>query len=155
MKPTTLLAICLIFAAGFGCGAATFIRTQARPLPPVRECRSPEECLTDKQVLGLVASAGLHLAPGLLPHIVAQSRVCVGIDSPRKDAPVDLVFFPRRDVRNVLDIDPEDEPYVMGCFALMRQVADQRGLRDWRVMTNGPGQQDIAYLHFHLMQGEP
>ena len=152
MKTTRVLGFCLIFAAGFACGAATFIRTQARPLPPVRECRSAEECLTDKQVLGLVTSAGLHLAPGLLPHIVAQSRDCVGIDSPRKDAPVDLVFFPRRDIRNVLDIEPGDEQYVMGCFALMRQVADQRGLYDWKVLSNGPGLQNIAYLHFHLMQ---
>lgn len=152
MKFTNVLGVCLIFAAGFVCGAATFIRTQARPLPPVRECRTPQECLTDKQVLGLVTSAGLHLAPGLLPHIVAQSRDCIGIDSPKKDAPVDLVFFPRRDMLNVLDIDPDDERYVMGCFALMRQVADQRGMRDWRVMTNGPGLQEIAYLHFHLLQ---
>jgi histidine triad (HIT) family protein len=152
MKPIKVLGLCLTFAAGFGCGAATFIRTQARPLPPVRECESARECLTDKQVLGLVTSAGLHLTPGLLPHIVAQSRDCVGINSPRPDAPIDLVFFPRRDVLNLLDIAPDDERYVMGCFALMRQVADQRGLKDWRVITNGPELQEIAYLHFHLLQ---
>lgn len=154
MKTKTVLVSILIFVAGFACGAAAFVRTQARPLPSVRECESAAECLTDKQVLGLVTSAGLHLAPGLMPDIVAQSRDCIGIRNPKveMDAKVDYVFFPRRDMRDVLDIAPDDVEYVMGCFALMRKVANERGMHDWRVMTNGPGLQEIAYLHFHLLQ---
>lgn len=152
MKIAKTALFALIFLTGFICGAATFVRTQARPLPPVSECREDGNCLTDPQLLGLLTSVGLHLAPGLMPDVVGRSRHCVGISSPRPEAKVDLVFFPTRDMRNLLDLTPADAPQLMDCFALMRRVADERGLDNWKIVTNGPGQQTIAYLHFHLMQ---
>ena len=154
MRVLKILGCILLFAAGFTCGALSFVQTQARPLPALHQCDSTEECLTDPEVLGLITSAGLHLAPGLMPDIVARSKECVGIRSPKPEAHIDLVFFPTRDLRNLLDLAPGDEPYVMGCIALMRKVADERGMHDWRVFSNGPGKQEIAYLHFHLVQQE-
>lgn len=151
MRILRLAAVFLVFVAGFACGAAVFVRIQARPLPPLAECGREAECLSDPQLLGLLASVGLRLAPGLLPDIVGRSRHCVGISSPQPDARVDLVFFPTRDMRNLLDVTPADAQQLMDCFALMRKVADERNITDWQVVTNGPGRQKVAYLHFHLM----
>lgn len=141
----------LVFVLGFACGAAVFVRIQARPLPPLSDC-DRGECLSDPQLLGLLTSVGLRVAPGLMPDVVGRSRHCVGISSPQPEAKIDLVFFPTRDMRNLLDVTPADAPQLMDCFALMRRVAEERGLDNWKIMTNGPGQQRIAYLHFHLMQ---
>ncbi|MDR3415995.1 MAG: HIT domain-containing protein [Nevskia sp.] len=151
MRFAKVLACVFLFAAGFACGAAVFVRTQARPLPPLRQCESADACLSDAQVLGLLASVGLRVAPGLMPDIVGRSRECVGIRSPKPEARVDLVFFPRRDIRNLLDVTPADQAVVFGCIALMRDVAEHEGLTRWKIVTNGPGVQEIAYLHFHLM----
>ena len=152
MKLSRLLLILLVFLSGFASGAAVFVRIQARPLPPLSECSEGGECLSDPQLLGLLTSIGLRLAPGLMPDVVGRSKHCVGINSPRPETKIDLVFFPTRDIRNLLDVTAADAPQLMDCFALMRRVADERGLSDWKVMTNGPGMQSIAYLHFHLLQ---
>jgi diadenosine tetraphosphate (Ap4A) HIT family hydrolase len=152
MRVLKILGCLFLFLAGFAAGAYSFVRTEARPLPGPSECRSVLDCLTDVQVLGLLTSAGLHLAPGLMPDIVGRSRHCVGIVSPRPEAHIDLVFFPTTDIGNLLEARPGDEAALMDCFALMRQVAEQRHLIDWQVTSNGPGQQTIAYLHFHLIQ---
>jgi hypothetical protein len=151
MRVPRLAAALLLFLAGFACGAAVFVRIQARPLPPLAECGRDGECLTDPQLLGLLASVGLRLAPGLMPDVVGRSPHCVGINSPQPDARVDLVFFPTSDIRNLLDVTAGDAPQLMDCFALMRKVAEERNLGDWQVVTNGPGRQKVAYLHFHLL----
>jgi len=152
MSILKVLGCLLLFSAGFACGAVSFIGTQSRPLPAFSQCSSTEICLTDPEVLGLITSVGLHLAPGLMPDIVGRSPECVAINNPKPEAGVDLVFFPTRDLRNLLDLAPGDEKYVVGCIALMRKVADERGIRNWRIVSNGPGIQEIAYLHFHLLQ---
>jgi len=40
-----------------------------------------------------------------------------------------------------------DLPYILGCFALAREL----GLQAYRLYTNGPEFQEIPYLHFHLI----
>lgn len=151
MRVLKILGCLLLVGIGFACGAASFVRTQARPPPVVSRCESTEDCLTDPEVLGLITSVGLHLAPGFMPDIVARSRECVAIRSPRPEARVDLVFFPTRDLRDLLDMAPGDEKYTLGCIALMRQVVDEHHIINWRIFSNGPGRQEIAYLHFHLI----
>lgn len=64
------------------------------------------------------------------------------------------MFFPKRDIKNIADITADDQPYVFACFSLIRSMVDENRLRDYRVFTNGPGVQDITYLHFHLVSAE-
>lgn len=155
MSVLKILGCLLLLGIGFVGGAVSFVNTQARPLPEIHKCAPTDECLTDPEVLGLVTSVWLHLAPGFTPGIIARSKECVGIRSPKPEAYADLVFFPTRDIRNLLDLAPGDEKYIQGCIALMRQVVDQRGMRNWKIVSNGPGKQEIAYLHFHLLQDTP
>ena len=144
--PVTLL----VFSAGFACGGYTFIDTHARPVAALRDC-TYTPCRPDSELLALITSAYVHVAPGLLPNVIARSPECVGIVNPRPTAITDLVFFPRRDIEDLLNVSPADEPYVFGCFALMRQVAERRNLKSWYVKVNGPSYREIAYLHFHLL----
>ena len=74
-----------------------------------------------------------------------------GIRSPRPEARVDLVFFPLRDMRDLLDLSVADQPALADCLALMRRVATEQKLGTWKIVSNGPGYQEVSYLHFHLM----
>ena len=62
-----------------------------------------------------------------------------------------IVLFPKRDVRNVLEIQPEDGPFVLGCFALARELVKRSDIANYRIYTNGPALQHVTYLHFHLV----
>jgi len=42
----------------------------------------------------------------------------------------------------------------MDCFALIRSIVHDQDLSDYRVYTNGPGQQEISYCTFTWSSGE-
>ena len=62
-----------------------------------------------------------------------------------------FVLFPKRDVRNILEVQLEDGPFVLGCFALARELAKKSSVVDYRLYTNGPALQHVTYLHFHFV----
>jgi hypothetical protein len=147
MKPW--LQNTLILATGIGVGGWLFADSQPRSLLNVVKCDTT--CLRLSDVAGLAASIGIQKFPEAIPLLVAQSDTCVAIRHPYSPHVHHYVFFPRRDIRNIGTLAQGDERYVMGCMALMGRVIQDRHLDSYRMYSNGPLQQDITYLHFHLV----
>jgi diadenosine tetraphosphate (Ap4A) HIT family hydrolase len=145
-----LIVLALVLAAGFAAGGLAFHEVQERPLPAPRLCLR-FDCSSFPQVLGLLASLGIHVAPRWMPGFVERNRDCIALDSPRPEAPIDYVFFPRRDIADIFDLEEADQPMLAACLELMGKVAQERGIQQWRLETNGPGHQSIGYLHLHLL----
>ncbi|HEX4585864.1 MAG TPA: hypothetical protein VH183_13630 [Burkholderiaceae bacterium] len=145
------LAIVLVitFVVGLSIGARAFMNTQPRAWLNIKSCA--DRCYRASDVAGLFASAGIVNAPGWVPRVVRESDKCLAVPYPRGGRHLHLVFFPKRDIRDISDLTPDDTPYVMDCFAVIRSIVIDEGLSDYRVYTNGPGEQDISYLHFHLV----
>ena len=144
------LTLVLVFFVGLSIGARAFMNTQPRAWLNVASCAS--RCYRASDIAGLVASAGLVNAPGWVPQVVRESDKCLVVPYPRKGRHLHLVFFPKRDIRDITDLTAEDQPYVMDCFAIMRVIVSEQNLSDYRVYTNGPGEQEISVLHFHLVE---
>ena len=102
----------------------------------------------------MLTSVGIRRADGVLPIVVKESDRCLAIRHPHPVAKLHYVFFPKKDIKNISDIAVDDQPYVFDCFAMIREMVTENKLRDYRVFTNGPGVQDITYLHFHLVSAE-
>jgi hypothetical protein len=152
MKRLAFALLCLVvFVAGFASGGYAFIDRRIRQPLPVRQCTAADSCLGLSAVRNLLVSAGLQATPGWMPQIVAQSPQCIGILSPEPAARIDYTFLPTRDIHELLAPGAQDQPYVMACIALMRQVADARGIKGWRIYANGAAHRDFDYLHFHLL----
>lgn len=115
----------------------------------IAECG--QTCYKPNDLAGLVASVGIQLTPGLLPMVERESQTCVAVRHPRPEGRVHFVLFPKRDVRNVLEVSLEDQPFVFGCFALGRELANAAKATNYRLVSNGPGLQHLTYLHFHLI----
>lgn len=143
-----LLATLLVFTLGVGLGGWLFSRSLPRSLLAVSRCE--DTCYKPKDIAGLLASAGIQRLPALVPA-VGESNECVAVRHPRPEGRVHLVFFPKRDVRNILELQPEDAPFVLGCFALARELATREGVQNYRLATHGPALQHVTYLHFHLI----
>lgn len=62
-----------------------------------------------------------------------------------------FVLFPKRDSKNILELTLEDQPFVIACFALARELVREGNVHNWRLVTNGPALQHVTYLHFHLI----
>ena len=145
------LAVLLVltFVVGLSIGARAFMNTQPRSWLNIGSCEN--RCYRPNDIMGLVASAGLVNAPGWVPRVVRESDKCVAVPYPREGRHMHLVFFPKRDIRDIADLTADDAPYVMDCFAIIRAIVKEQGLSDYRVYTNGPREQEISYLHFHLV----
>jgi diadenosine tetraphosphate (Ap4A) HIT family hydrolase len=100
---------------------------------------------------GLLGSVGIQHAPTLLPFYEAQSKECVAVRHPKPEGRFHLVFLPKRDVRNVLELTTEDIPFLVGCLALAREQVAKAGVRNYRFVTNGPELQHVTYFHFHVI----
>ena len=148
MKPIVVSAV--LFSIGVGCGGYLFSKSLPRSFLPTKSCG--DHCYSAEEVAGLVTSAIVLRTPYLMPGVVLESNTCLSVRYPRSEARVHYVLFPKRDVKNISALTSEDIPYVVGCFAMVRELIEKDKLDSYIVSTNGPGKQEIAYLHFHLKE---
>lgn len=147
MRIKPLLAALAVFASGVVCGGLLFSKSLPRSFLAVGDCR--DRCFRANELAGLVTSAALLRMPAVIPKAVMESDTCLAVRHPRPQGRVHYVLFPKHDTRNITTLTPEDVPFVLGCFAMARELVARDRLQAYRVHTNGPDFQEIAYLHFH------
>ena len=148
MRLKMVVSAGVLFLAGLACGAYFFSKSLPRAFLATASCG--DHCYSASEIAGLIASAAVLRAPFLVPGVVLESDTCLSIRYPKPKARIHYVLFPKRDVKNIATLTPEDIPYVVGCFAMVRELVLRDNLKTYEVHTNGPGKQEIAYLHFHL-----
>lgn len=144
-----LVLACTLFSLGVACGGYLFSKTIPRSFLALGNCQG--HCFKTSELAGLVTSAAILRAPFIVPGVVLESDTCLAIRYPKPESRTHYVLFPKRDIRNIITLTPEDAPYVLGCFALARELVKRDHLQSWLLETNGPARQDINYLHFHLV----
>lgn len=127
-------------------GAFFFMDTQPRSLIPVRPC---DRCLVHAELLGLIGSVIVQKTPRILP-IVLETDFNVVIEHPLKKEELHFVVIPKKDIKSAGDFSAGDEPYITDAFAIMRNLIEEHHMDKYRIVTNGPGYQQVNYLHFHL-----
>lgn len=144
-------AILLIaaFAVGVVVGGYLFSRSIPRSFLALPDCG--EYCLQPKDLLGLIASAGLSHAEGLVPRKATESPRCVGVAHWKPEGRYHVTYFPKRDARNILELDEEDSPFLLECLALAKAHVTAAGFLNYRVVSNGPALQHLTYFHFHVI----
>lgn len=148
-KFTRILIGVLIFVAGAAAGGYLFTNSQPRSFLAVQNCKS--SCFHLNELTGLLASAGIQRIPGLIPNVLIETDKCIAITHPFPESHNHFLIFPKRDIKNIGEISLEDQAFIMDCMGVIRTLIQQKRLRTYRVYTNGPGHQDVAYLHFHLI----
>jgi len=143
------VGITAIFLAGIVLGGYLFADTQPRSLLALGQCQ--HRCLRPSELAGLIASAGIQRADVFVPGKVRETDRCVAIRHPTDDARLHFVVFPKRDIRNLTTLGPEDVPYLLDCLAVMRSIVEEQHMNRYRIYTNGPDLQEITYLHLHLV----
>lgn len=70
-------------------------------------------------------------------------------------APVHVLFIPKKHVENVAALSSEDAVLAGELMLVMKQVAFDKGWTSFRIISNnGPeAQQTVYHLHFHLLSG--
>jgi diadenosine tetraphosphate (Ap4A) HIT family hydrolase len=147
MKNFFVLAV--IFCVGVLLGASLFSRTVEGTVLSPSLCNN--DCFAKADIAALLFSAGIQLAPGAIPGKVVESARCIGIQHWRPEGRYHVAYFPKRDARNVMELQAEDMPYLLECLALAKAHVAKAGYSNYRLVSNGPKLQHVAYFHFHII----
>lgn len=97
-----------------------------------------------------------RIAAGEIPsgRVFEDESVIVFRDINPK-APTHLLAIPRRHLDSVADLTDADGDLLAALFSALRQVADDAGLRAYRILTNVGAEagQSVFHLHLHLLGG--
>ena len=88
--------------------------------------------------------------------IVYDDDHCVAFRDISPQAPSHLLIIPRKPIKSIDDLTPEDAPLMGHLFVVAKKVAAQEGLvNGYRtVINNGAdGLQTVFHLHIHLIGG--
>jgi len=140
------LGILFVFLLGCVTGAWLFRDVQPRPIlnfKPSRHVASYQE------LLGYFGSAAMQRFPRAVPFAAMESDKSIAIKYPGGPH---WVIVPKRDIKDVGALAKGDEPYLIDTFAMIGKIAREAHLKNYKVSTNGPREQTVRYLHFHLVE---
>ena len=144
------LVSCLLFIVGVGLGGYLFRGRLPRSIINLDHCQDGA-CLQANDAAGLLASVGIAINPKVLPNIIEQTDKTVVIEHPFPQAPLHYVIIPKKDIKNIGELQPGDEAYVVDAYRVMQSIIVRQHLRNYKIITNGPDFQQVTYLHFHLV----
>ncbi len=130
-------------------GGYLFSDTQPRSFLALHRC--DQRCLKPNELLGLLAAVGIQRVGARLPGVVTETDKTIVISHPLPSAPVHLLIIPKRDIKNIADATAADREYLTDALVVAGALIRERKLTRYEVSTNGPGVQQVAYLHFHLL----
>ncbi|MEK7542619.1 MAG: HIT domain-containing protein [Patescibacteria group bacterium] len=143
----------IALGAGVVLGGYLFSDTQPRSLLNIKECGT--QCLNQEEILGLVGSVGIQKFSGSLPFVTKETDKTLAIKHPFPKSDIHYVIIPKKDIKAAEDVVEEDTPYIIDAYAVMVGLIKEQNLRDYKIITNGPGFQTVGYLHFHLVSELP
>lgn len=150
MRPIALTALLFLFL-GVVIGGWLFSRSQPRSIIALKDC---DHCLSLSDLTGLMGSVGMLRFGHVLPFVVTETDLSVVIKNPFPTARIHYVIVPKKDIKDLTTIRDEDYIYVDDAMRIIRTLVNEEHLRSYRVFSNGPGLQDVTYLHFHLVSNE-
>jgi hypothetical protein len=140
----------LVLLLGVLIGGYLFSDTCPRSVLALTNCGGT--CLQPNELVGLLTSVGIQRAPWLVPSVVKETDKTIVIEHPSPKGKIHYLVIPKTDIKNVGEISPADGTYLIDAFSVIRALVQEKGMVDYQVVTNGPGNQGVTYLHFHLIE---
>lgn len=137
--------------AGIVIGGYIFSKSQPRSFLAINHC---EQCLGHEDLLGLIASVGIQKVPGLMPFKVCETEKTIAFKNPFAPERVHYIIVPKKDIKDVGEISDSNKDYFLDALLVARWIIEKQKLTKYRIYTNGPGAQDVTYLHLHLISVE-
>ena len=139
----------LLMAVGIVVGQYLFKDMKIRRPIETKNCEPI--CLKTNEALGLLASIGLKYASDYIPDKIYETDKTVAMVHPTSKTKHHYVVIPKKDIKNKAEVSEEDKIYLLDAIAVIQRVIAEKNLETYQVVTNGPGYQDVTYLHFHLV----
>ncbi len=149
MKKIIVIYVIIALVFGFVLGGFMMRKTQTRSLFALDSCEGT--CLESKDVLGILASIGMQNLDSVIPNKIAETDKTIVIENPFPEADIHYLILPKKDIKDIGQLDEENIAYINDAYKLMNDIIVKDNLKDYKIVTYGPGYQHATYLHFHLM----
>lgn len=155
MKIFSYIFYVLILAVGIAVGGFLFSDTIGRPVVDMARC--DQYCLKTSELAGLLASVGIQVTDGKLPTVIFETdkTLVFDIQYPYPPEKIHYAIVPKKDIKDTSQLTKEDGEYVADAYLVISKIVSENNYKKYRVITNGPGFQEVAYLHFHLVIDRP
>jgi len=90
--------------------------------------------------------------------IVFENEHIIAFKDINPSAPVHLLIVPKKEIRDLQSVKPEDLKLIGEMVSVAQTLAKQFNIADgYRLITNNGSQagQAVFHLHFHLIGGKP
>ncbi len=90
-----------------------------------------------------------QIIAGKIPgDFVYQDRDFIVINDIHPQAPVHMLFIPKKHIKDLTDADIK---LVSKLFTLMKKIIGEKHIRDFRFIHNGEGAAYVKHMHVHLL----
>ena len=140
-----------VLGLGIVIGGFLFSDSMPRQFILVGDCG--QQCFKQSELAGLLTSVGIQNLGGKLPYVVYETdkTLVFDIQYPYPKDKIHYLVVPKKDVQDVAQLTHEDQEYLYDSYAVMGKIIRDNNYTKYRVITNGSGFQEVAYLHFHLV----
>lgn len=86
---------------------------------------------------------------------ISETRSLICFYHPQPTYPVHILLVPKKDIRDLSQLDPMDDEFLPDLFITVRTLVEELGLekKGYRLIVNGGEYQEFPQLHFHLVSG--
>lgn len=136
---------------GIAIGGFLFSDTVKRPFIDISRC--DQYCLKTSELAGLLASVGIQVTDGNLPTVIFETdkTLVFDIQYPYPPDKIHYAVVPKKDIKDTSQLTEEDKEYIADAYFVMGKIVNENNYTKYRILANGPGYQEVAYLHFHLI----
>jgi len=129
-------------------GGYLFAQSQPRSFLSINRCQN---CLSRADLLGLIASVGIQKFPGLIPSVVLETDRTIVVKHPFPLERIHYLIIPKKDIKDIGEISEVNAQSLIDAYLVVRRIIEEEKLSKYQLFTNGPGFQDMTYLHFQLI----
>jgi histidine triad (HIT) family protein len=151
-KPRVMALMLAALVIGVILGGYLFSNSRPRSFLALNNCGGT--CFQANELLGLAASVGIQKFSALAPSVVKETDKTIVIEHPRPEARIHYLVIPKKDIKNIAEVSDADADYLMDAIKVAGEIIREKNLSNYRLLTNGPGNQTVTYLHFHLMAND-
>jgi len=103
----------------------------------------------------LIGWAFAHASFALPLRRLRETNSLVAFHHPQPSCPVHILIMPKKALRSLADLTPDDAPLLLEVFQAAHGLAVEFNLEQsgYRLIVNGGAYQEVKQLHFHLVSG--
>lgn len=90
-------------------------------------------------------------------EIVYEDDRIIAIKDIAPLAPVHILIMPKKEIKNIQSVQPEDLSLIQEIFNVAQKLAEEHDVEEgYRLLTNNGSEagQTVFHLHFHLIGGK-